>query len=60
VTTNPKPGRMVYDFGDKRDACYEMYINQNKTIGEIAEYYKQFNFTPRYVACALRKITSPT
>ncbi|KOS19145.1 hypothetical protein ESCO_000524 [Escovopsis weberi] len=38
---------MVYNWDQYEDICLELYINQNSTLGEIREYFKQtFGFSP--------------
>lgn len=51
------PEKMVYDWDDKRDECYVMYITENKSLDEIIEFYKRKDFAPRYVvdSTALRQ-----
>lgn len=43
------PEKMVYEWDNKRDECYVMYITENKSLDEIIEFYKNQNFAPRYV-----------
>jgi len=50
------PDKMVYDWEDKRDECYVMYITENKSLDDIIEFYKRKNFAPRYVVDS----TAPT
>ena len=40
---------MVYEWENKRDECYDMYITENKSLEEIIEFYRGQNFAPRYV-----------
>lgn len=49
------PEKMVYEWDDKRDACYVMYIMENKSLDEIMEFYKNKSFAPRYVVDSLRQ-----
>jgi hypothetical protein len=49
------PEKMVYEWDDKRDACYVMYIMENKSLDEIIEFYKNKSFAPRYVVDSLRQ-----
>lgn len=39
---------MVYDWDDKEDACYRMYIEEKKSLEEIMDYFKkELKFNPR-------------
>jgi len=39
---------MVYDWDDKREACFRMYVQEKKTLEEIKEYFRQeLGFAPR-------------
>lgn len=51
------PDKMVYEWDNKRDECYVMYITENKSLDEIIEFYKGQDFAPRYVvdSTALRQ-----
>lgn len=51
------PEKMVYEWDNKRDECYVMYITENRSLDEIIEFYKGQNFAPRYVvdSTALRQ-----
>lgn len=40
---------MVYNWENKRDEIYVMYITENKSLDEIIEFYRGQNFAPRYV-----------
>ena len=41
---------MVYDWEGKEATCFQMYIQENKSLEEIMEYFKtEHNFAPRYV-----------
>ena len=45
---NPKSAKMVYDWDNKEDICYRMYIEEKKSLEEIMEYMKEeHKFTPR-------------
>jgi hypothetical protein len=51
VNTAPKgahyPSKMVYDWENKEEICYRMYIEEKKSLEEIMEYMKdEFKFTP--------------
>jgi len=38
---------MVYDWENKVEICYRMYIEEKKSLEEIMEYMKEeFKFTP--------------
>lgn len=40
---------MVYDWENKEDICYRMYIEEKKSLEEIMEYMKEeHKFAPRY------------
>lgn len=41
--------KMVYEWDQKRDECYVMYITQNRSLDEIIDFYRERNFAPRYV-----------
>lgn len=41
-------GKMVYEWADKQETCFRMYIDEKKSLEEIIEYFKtEHNFTPR-------------
>lgn len=41
---------MVYDWDNKEDICYRMYIEEKKSLEDIMEFMKvNHNFAPRYV-----------
>jgi hypothetical protein len=41
---------MVYDWENKEDICYRMYIEEKKSLEDIMEYMKEHHkFAPRYV-----------
>jgi hypothetical protein len=40
---------MVYDWENKEEMCYRMYIEEKKSLEEIMEYMKEHHkFAPRY------------
>jgi hypothetical protein len=42
---------MVYDWENKEEICYRMYIEEKKSLEEIMDYMKEHHkFTPRYAA----------
>jgi hypothetical protein len=42
---------MVYDWENKEEICYRMYIEEKKSLEEIMEYMKEeHKFAPRYAA----------
>lgn len=44
---------MVYDWENKEEICYRMYIEEKKSLEEIMDYMKDHHkFTPRYVSAA--------
>lgn len=53
---------MVYDWDDKREACFRMYVQEKKTLEEIKEYFRQeLGFAPRSVFLDLRpQLQCPT
>lgn len=53
---------MVYDWDDKREACFRMYVQEKKTLEEIKEYFRQeLGFAPRSVFVDLRpRLQCPT
>ncbi|KAF4302160.1 hypothetical protein GTA08_BOTSDO09694 [Botryosphaeria dothidea] len=40
---------MVYDWEDKEVECYRMYVEEKKPLDEVMDYWKQRDFTPRFV-----------
>lgn len=43
-------GNMVYDWEGKEATCFQMYIQENKSLEDIMEFFKlEHNFAPRYV-----------
>ncbi len=41
---------MVYDWEGKEVTCFQMYIQENKSLEDIMEFFKlEHNFAPRYV-----------
>lgn len=39
---------MVYDWAGKRDLCFQMYIQEKKSLEEIMEYMRTaYQFAPR-------------
>jgi hypothetical protein len=42
---------MVYDWENKEEICYRMYIEEKKSLEEIMEYLKEeHKFAPRYAS----------
>lgn len=40
---------MVYDWENKEEICYRMYIEEKKSLEEIMDYMKEeHKFAPRY------------
>lgn len=40
---------MVYDWENKEEVCYRLYIEEKKSLEEIMDYMKEeYKFTPRY------------
>jgi hypothetical protein len=51
---------MVYDWENKEDVCYRMYIEEKKSLEEIMEHLKEDSgFAPRYVCCSTGLHPSP-
>lgn len=47
---------MVYDWDDKRETCYRMYVVERKTLDDIMNYFKQeLGFVPRLVFSGSRR-----
>ena len=45
------PATMVYDWENKEEICYRMYIEEKKSLEEIMEYLKEeHKFAPRYAS----------
>lgn len=43
-------GKMVYDWENKEEICYRLYIEEKKSLEEIMEFMKEHHkFAPRYV-----------
>jgi hypothetical protein len=41
---------MVYDWENKEEICYRLYIEEKKSLEEIMEFMKEHHkFAPRYV-----------
>lgn len=41
---------MVYDWENKEEVCYRMYIEEKKSLEDIMDYMKEHHkFAPRYV-----------
>ena len=50
---------MVYDWDDKRDLCWRMYVDEKKTTKQIMEFFKdEMGFVPRYVEIPLTSLNS--
>ncbi len=42
--------KMVYDWENKEEICYRMYIEEKKSLEEIMDFMKEHHkFAPRYV-----------
>jgi hypothetical protein len=47
LKVHTSPSKMVYDWENKEEICYRMYIEEKKSLEEIMEYMKEeFKFTP--------------
>jgi len=40
---------MVYEWDDKQDVCYRLYMQERKNLDEVMDYFKVQGFAPRYV-----------
>jgi hypothetical protein len=40
---------MVYNWDGKEAECYQLYVQEKKSLNEVLEYWEQRGFTPRYV-----------
>lgn len=40
---------MVYEWDDKQDDCYRLYVQERKSLDEVMDYFKVHGFAPRYV-----------
>lgn len=42
--------KMVYDWENKEEICYRMYIDEKKSLEDIMDFMKEHHkFTPRYM-----------
>jgi len=47
---------MVYDWENKEELCYRLYIEEKKSLEEIMDFMKEHHkFTPRYAFLTLRE-----
>jgi hypothetical protein len=47
---------MVYDWENKEEICYRMYIEEKKSLEEIMDYMKdEYKFAPRYACRTLAR-----
>lgn len=46
-STRQKPE--MYNWDGKEDECYRLYVRERKSLKEVATYWEQRGFTPRYV-----------
>lgn len=45
---------MGYDWDDKREVCYRLYVDEKRSLEEVVEYFRdKLQFVPRY-ALSLR------
>ena len=44
---------MVYNWEGKETECYQLYVQEKKSLNEVLEYWEQRGFTPRYVIACL-------
>lgn len=44
---------MVYNWDGKEAECYQLYMQEKKSLNEVLEYWEQRGFTPRYVIACL-------
>ena len=53
--------KMVYEWDNKREECFNMYITENKSLEEIIAHFRDDkNFTPRYLASCTLPLTPPS
>ena len=53
--------KMVYEWDNKREECFNMYITENKSLEEIIAHFRDDkNFTPRYPASCTLPLTPPS
>ena len=53
--------KMVYEWDNKREDCFNMYITENKSLEEIIAHFRDDkNFTPRYLASCTLPLTPPS
>lgn len=44
------PHDMGYDWDDKRHVCYQLYVEEKKSLDEVVDYFRdKLDFVPRYV-----------
>lgn len=39
----------MYNWDSKEVECYRLYVQENRGLDEVMEYWEQRGFTPRYV-----------
>jgi hypothetical protein len=47
---------MVYSWDGKEAVCYQLYVEERRSLDEVMSYFEIRGFTPRY-ASAARKST---
>lgn len=56
----PIEAKMVYDWENKEELCYRLYIEEKKSLEEIMEFMKEHHkFAPRYVPTVGVTVTLP-
>jgi hypothetical protein len=43
---------MVYQWDDKEAECYQLYVEEKRSLDEVMAYWEVRGFTPRYDDCA--------
>ena len=42
---------MGYDWDDKRDICYRLYVEEKKSLEDVVDYFRdKLQFVPRYAS----------
>jgi hypothetical protein len=50
---NTSTPNMVYNWDGKEAECYRLYVEEKRSLDEVAEYWDQRGFAPRYVFALL-------
>ena len=43
---------MVYSWDDKEALCYQLYVEERRSLEEVMSYFEIRGFTPRYASAA--------